>query len=339
MRIERLDLAADTGKVRACYELYTASQPVDDPHGPVLSWPNFSGRFRLGWHSNLREGWLAAAGDDPAWAGAYLLAMSDRENPHLAYLTLMVRPARRRSGVGTGLLRHAARRAAAHGRTVLSGEAPSGSAGSAFAAAMGAQAGIAEVRRVLDVAGLPAGHLASLRGRAEEAARGYSLVRWEGPTPEEYLEQVVPIFRAMADAPRDLGEEPHHEDAERVRRSERRTAEQGLRRYSVAARCDRTGELAGLTQVGVDPLDPGWGYQYVTAVARPHRGHRLGLLVKVAMLEELAMAEPGLRRVMTGNAASNRHMIAINEEIGFRALDEWPSWKLDVAAVTGAAAA
>jgi RimJ/RimL family protein N-acetyltransferase len=52
-------------------------------------------------------------------------------------------------------------------------------------------------------------------------------------------------------------------------------------------------------------------------VARPHRGHRLGLLVKAAMLQWLTGAEPRLRKVATFNAASNRHMIAINEELGF----------------------
>ncbi|HEX5292564.1 MAG TPA: hypothetical protein VFX25_27150 [Streptosporangiaceae bacterium] len=32
---------------------------------------------------------------------------------------------------------------------------------------------------------------------------------------------------------------------------------------------------------------------------RPHRGHRLGLLVKVAMHQWLARAEPGIRDVFT----------------------------------------
>jgi GNAT superfamily N-acetyltransferase/RimJ/RimL family protein N-acetyltransferase len=340
MHIEGIDLATDTVKVRACYDIYAASAPVDDPHGPVMSWPVFSGWLRLGWHGNLREGWLATADDDvdgPSWAGFYLLEMSGQDNPHRAYLTLVVSPDRRRSGTGTRLLRHAAARAAATGRTLLVGETPRDSAGAEFAVAMGAQAGITEIRRWLDVTGIPAGHLAGLRRRAEEAAAGYSLVRWEGPTPEEYVEQVVAILWAMADAPHDPDEEPHHQGPERLRRSERRVAEQGVRRYSVAARCDRTGELAGLTQIGVDPEDRGWGHQFTTVVAREHRGHRLGLLIKVVMLENLAAAEPGVNRFITGNADSNRYMIAINEEIGFRVLDEWPSWRLDVAAVPGVA--
>jgi RimJ/RimL family protein N-acetyltransferase len=101
----------------------------------------------------------------------------------------------------------------------------------------------------------------------------------------------------------------------------------------VAAICDQTGEMAGLTQFGIDRHAPSWGHQFVTAVTRQHRGHRLGLLVKVAMLELLVSAEPGLSRIMTGNADGNQHMIAINTELGFRILDEQQTWDLDVAAV------
>ena len=119
-------------------------------------------------------------------------------------------------------------------------------------------------------------------GSFETAARGYSLVCWQGPAPDEYLDQVVAVANAMADAPRNPGEEPEAEDAERARHYERSAAEQGLHMYSVGARCDRTGELAGLTVLTVDPLNPSWGHQQLTAVSRAHRGHRLGLLAPPA---------------------------------------------------------
>jgi GNAT superfamily N-acetyltransferase len=59
------------------------------------------------------------------------------------------------------------------------------------------------------------------------------------------------------------------------------------------------------------------GRVMLTTVSRPHRGHRLGLLVKTAMLEWLAAAEPKLERIQTGNAADNEHMIAVNDALGF----------------------
>jgi len=71
-------------------------------------------------------------------------------------------------------------------------------------------------------------------------------------------------------------------------------------------------------------------------VTRPHRGHRLGLLVKTAMLDWLAEAEPQLERIVTGNAAVNQHMIAINEELGYELLEPLgQSYEVPVADLPG----
>ena len=332
MRIEEFDPAGDDAKVDACYQMYAAGLPFDDPDGPPMSERVFTAWMREGWAGERRETALAA---DPGggWAGGYLLELPDRKNTHMSELAVMVAPARRRHGFGSALLRHAAARAAAHDRILLSAQTRRGAPGSAFASAMGARAGVVQVRRVLELAGIPDGKLAGLRRAAEAAAGGYSLLSWTGATPEEHLDEVARVSAAMADAPRNPGEEAHRPDPQRIRDYERRGAEIGIRRHTVAARYDRSGELAGLTEIGVEAEDPAWGYQFVTAVTREHRGHRLGLLVKVAMLELLADAEPEMHWILTENADSNRHMIDINAALGFEILDEWQSWELDVAAV------
>jgi RimJ/RimL family protein N-acetyltransferase len=71
----------------------------------------------------------------------------------------------------------------------------------------------------------------------------------------------------------------------------------------------------------------------VTAVLPEHRGHRLGLLVKIAMLDLLASQAPDVDRIFTGNAGSNQHMIAINEQLGFEVADTYRSWELDLASM------
>jgi len=44
-------------------------------------------------------------------------------------------------------------------------------------------------------------------------------------------------------------------------------------------------------------------------VAREHRGHRLGLRLKLAMLDLLADREPQVRHILTSNAETNGPMI------------------------------
>jgi RimJ/RimL family protein N-acetyltransferase len=336
MNLERFAPATDGDAVRACYRIFRAGAPADDPQGPPLSLRFFTGWIAMGWTEDPPECWLARdeAGET---CGFYVLTVPQRENRHLAEIFPTVLLSRRREGLGTELLRHAAARAHDLGRAVLSSDCREGSPGGEFARGAGAQPGLAEIRRMLAVDAIPAGHLARLRGRAESAASGYSLLCWEGATPEDRLAEAADVNMAMADAPRGAGHEAQRWDAARVRQDERRVAAQGMRLYTVAARSNETGRLAGLSQVGIDPCEPAWGFQELTAVARPHRGHRLGLLVKVAMLEWLAEREPQLTRILTGNADGNEHMIAINTEIGFTILDRWLTWEIGVAKVlTGA---
>jgi GNAT superfamily N-acetyltransferase len=332
MHIERIDLA-DARRIRACDEAFLAAQRADCPQEPRLTGSLFRGWLTVGWGGDPREVWLAPGRAGGA-AGWYRLLLPERENHDRAYLDLVVHPEERRHGLGTALLRHAAARAAGHGRSVLSGQARNGTPGEGFARRCGAEPGVVEVQRVLDLGTLAYGRLAGLREQAERAAVGYSVVSWTGPVPEEFIEQAAALYAALNDAPHDAGEAPAVWDERRVREGDARRPAYGTRDYTVVARHDASGELAALSEMIVDPTDPGWGNQAVTAVTRKHRGHRLGLLVKVAMLQWLATTEPQLERISTWNGESNEHMIAINEALGFTILGPpATSWLLDVAAV------
>jgi GNAT superfamily N-acetyltransferase/RimJ/RimL family protein N-acetyltransferase len=329
MRIEQFDPRADDERLRACYEIFEAARPADDPAGPPMSPGAFRGWWAYGFIGDPREVWLATDASGPV--GCYLLELPERENAELGGCLPIVAPARRRRGIGTALLAHCAEQARRRGRTLLTSEAREGAPGAAFARAAGARGGITEIRSGLTIDdGLPA-LLARLRARAEPAAAGYQLLSWSGPTPAEYLDQVVEVNIAVTDAPREAGTQAARWDAARVRQTEIRSAGHGLRLYSVAARQAGTGEFGALTQLVTDPAAPGWAFQQLTGVIRRHRGRRLGLLTKIAMQQWLADVEPGIRTVLTRNAAANDHMIAINEQLGFRISDTFRSWELSVA--------
>jgi GNAT superfamily N-acetyltransferase/RimJ/RimL family protein N-acetyltransferase len=338
MHIERFDAARDPRRLRACFDIESAAVRCDDPDGPPASYSAFVAAWTVGFDDSPQESWIAT-GDSGEPAGCYLLVLPQRENTAMAYYFPAVPPDRRRAGIGTALLAHAAGRAQEAGRSRLTSWVLDGTPGAAFAAAAGATGGNEQVRRMLDIdASLPA-RLAALRTAAEPHAAGYDLLSWAGPTPEQYLVGLAETHAAMADAPRDEGYEAHHWDADRIRSLEQVLFDQNLRQYTVVARHTDSGELAALTQVATDPELPEWGFQQTTAVRSAHRGHRLGLLIKIAMLDLLAGHEPGLRRVLTGNAGANEHMIAINEQLGFQVRGTSRLCGLDVpAAVPGDAA-
>lgn len=323
MEIEKFDPAADSATTDACYQIRLAVRNADDHAGPSMSARSFGAVLAAGWIGNPGEAWVARD-DDGAPAGWYRLELPARDNKHLASLDLMVHPARRRRGVGSRLLAHAAGRAARDGRTLLSGLATVDAPGEAFVKALGATQGITMIRRVRDLT--EPVDVAVIAGTA-----GYSLVSWTGCTPAEHLADVAALIAALEDAPRDENAEPERWDDERVLATDQRLARQGLRPYSVASRHDASGRLAGLTQVGVDST---WAFQEVTAVADPHRGHRLGLRLKLAMQDVLRTAEPELRYIVSWNAEGNDHMVAINEALGYVRLGKPArSWELPVSRV------
>jgi len=325
MRIERVD-PADADLVRACYDVMLAAQQADDPAWPVESAEVFRISLAEGGRSREpQEFWAARKPDGGPVAGWVHIQLPDLDNRDRAWVFPTVAPGRRRRGIGRELLRHAATRASAHGRSAIDSGALTGSAGAAFAVSAGATAELEEARRVLDLRKVPDGEFARLRATAAERASGYRVVTWAGPTPEEYLERSAGLHNAMNDAPAPEGWEDEQWDADRVReRFDGWLLASRRRGYAVAALHATTGEMAALTEVRVDPSMPSWGSQGLTAVTRPHRGHRLGLLIKAAMLEWLAEAEPALERIGTGNAASNKYMIDVNEALGFE-LHE-PTW-------------
>jgi GNAT superfamily N-acetyltransferase len=334
MRIEQAD-ASDRVTNRECFEIVRAADEIDDPLGPPWSLQRLRGWLEYPIYPT--ETWICRDETTGAARGWYYMLLPQRENRDRAYLYLDVHPSWRRRGIGTALLRHAAGRAAAGGRSVLGSGAFQGSAGAAFATRVGATAGLVEARRVLVLGKIPAGRVAFLREQAARAAAGYSLVCWDGRTPEEYLARYAEVENAMEDAPHDVGEENTVWDADRVREQMDDIRErQGRHVYTLAALHDVSGEMAAVTAVEADPDNPEWGHQLITAVTRPHRGHRLGLLVKTAMLDWLAETEPQLGRIVTGNAAVNQHMIAINEELGYELLEPLTqSYEVPVADLPG----
>jgi GNAT superfamily N-acetyltransferase len=330
VRMERFDAATDAARVQSSYEIVAAASLADGPGLPVRALPVYRNRWTTGFSGFRRQTWLGKD-DSGQPVGYYLLVLPDLENPTMGWCELVVAPAWRGSGAGRALLEHCASQARLDDRARLVGEAIEGSPGSAFAAAVGATGGLTEVLRRLDIDGELPGRLATLRTAASPLADGYSLITWIGASRDDTLEDQVLLSEAMADAPRDDGTDHEAWDAERITELERVCLATGQQFYSVAARHEATGRLVAITQMSVESETPEWGFQMITAVLSAHRGHRLGLLVKAEMLDLLAARAPTVRHILTGNAASNDHMVAINEALGFTVASRFRNWELDLA--------
>ncbi len=88
-----------------------------------------------------------------------------------------------------------------------------------------------------------------------------------------------------------------------------------------------TGRSVAYTTMGVPLSQPERVYQWDTLVLREHRGHRLGTLVKLAALQEMAAHSPRSRCITTWNAQENAPMIRVNDALGARTNGQLINWQ------------
>jgi GNAT superfamily N-acetyltransferase len=266
--------------------------------------------------------------------GAAMLELPLRDNQHFCAVDVHVLPDARRRGAGTALLAEVTVRARAARRTTMAmdiDEPPSAegrSAGRAFATRHGFTCATTEVRRDLALPVDPA-HLDAVEADCLDRARGYRVRTWQDRCPDDLVDdRAVLSTRMSTDAP--LGEldwQIETWDAARVRRSEALVARQGRTFLAAGAVDEESGRLVAFTELGVPLTRPERVYQWSTLVLSEHRGHRLGTLVKTAVLRLVAERVPQARLVSTWNAAVNAPMIAVNERLGFRTNGSLSSWQ------------
>ncbi|GIF24149.1 GNAT superfamily N-acetyltransferase [Actinoplanes tereljensis] len=309
------------------YPIDRACTEHDRPDAPVHTREVFAARLATPPAEHTTEYFLARLDGEPA--GYLELMYPQADNLGNVHVDLLVTPSARRRGVGRALYRVAAERTRAAGRLRMLFESIQSPASVAFAASVGADAALEELRSRLD---LGAVHLRydEMLTAAWERAAGYHLIQWSGVPPEEVIEDVAALDSSfLAEAPTgDLDWEPEKVDADRVRATEQsRTARGRITFHTGALHGDR---LVAWTTLNCAIAGGEHAWQNATLVAPDHRGHRLGLLVKLANLAHARTYQPGLRVIDTFNAASNEHMLRINRQMGFRVVESVVHWQRDL---------
>ncbi|GAA4366200.1 GNAT family N-acetyltransferase [Agromyces bauzanensis] len=277
-----------------------------------------------------------------------------------AYIEVLgVEPDRRREGIGSGLLASAEEAAHAAGRPaiVLSADhligaqdairprlhPPQGDADIAadapparFALAHGFALGQLYRVSAMDVAGRGDAFRRLLSTSLEQASDRYRLVGWQNEAPDELIDSLAVAHERMSTDPPTgaIAWGLEQWDAARIRDGERRARQAGRTHLNVVAVAP-DGEVAGFTELSLLPDSPAVE-QWDTIVLAPHRGHRLGMRLKLANLVALDELDPTRERIYTWNADENQHMLAINVALGFRPFALESTWQRPPAA-SGAA--
>jgi GNAT superfamily N-acetyltransferase len=284
--------------------------------------------------------------------GRAIFSWSIAENSRVSWLFAYVLPEFRNLGIGTALFETMEARSIAEGRPVLQSDTihssveggerlapPTGfgdvsldDPGARFLHRRGYR--LEQIGRIsfLDLPVDPE-LLASHRAAAEaKAGPDYSVISWVGLTPPEWRTDLAYLKNRMSvDEPAaglEVDEEPWDE-ARVVSHDEAEIAGGRDMLVSVVLH-EPSGRLVGINElsIGSDRTRPVG--QEDTLVLAEHRGHRLGMLLKVANLQELARLTIDPPLVFTFNAEENRHMLNVNEAVGFRAVGYDGAWKKTV---------
>ena len=314
----------------------------DDDLDPVEALPYFQDE-----RYNRRE--LGMVRQDGRIVGISLASWAADVPTKVTWVGGGVHPAYRNRGIGTALLEEVEARSRDAGRGIVQsgaahaasaegehlapptgfGKVPASDAGVRFYVKHGFS--LEQVQRISHLRlPLDPGLLARHRAEAQaKAGNAYRVHTWLSPTPERWLDDVAAINARMAtDLPAgDLEIDPEIWDAERVRREDTRAASVGRTRLVAVAEHVPSGKLVALNglSMAADVSRP--VHQGLTLVLTEHRGHRLGMLLKLANVEQLAQVRPEAPYITTGNAEENRPMLDVNEAVGFEPVAYVGAWK------------
>ena len=317
VEIAELDVADDRS-LREFFDVDEASQRADQPYVVLRTFPQLVQMSRR--PSPFYRRTLLVARDGERMVGTADLGLTVEDNLHLADLEVRVLPDVRRQGIGRLLHDELVRRARAAGRTTLLGALNQPLAGESpayrFATALGYEVVHEQDHHVLR---LPVAE--ETLDDVDQTPAGYEIVTWQNRAPEDLVAAYAAMHTQMGqDVPTgEVDHQPIEVTVERVREGERRTTEAYDTLVAVARRV-ADGVLGGYTVVHL-----AHGTDYVvqddTLVMPDHRGHGLGMALKVANLRILAAEHPERRVVHTWNAVENTFMQGINSRLGYRTVN------------------
>ena len=316
-------------------ELYAVRGELHGEATPGDPWMPLAGEIASARHQPAFEDGIVLAARDPGgavrgYASCGWLYLSGWD--HVLQTHIAVLPGVRRQGLGRVLLDRAAAVAQRRGLRLVTGRTRDNvPAGAAFCAAMQAEKAMVSDENRLDLRGIDRALVGQWLADGPRRAPAYRLLFVAGPTPPELADEAAAVLNVMNTAPlEDLDVGDACFTPELLSQQDEATSAVGAERRAYYAVEERSGRFVGLSDITVRPELPDRVWVGDTAVDPAHRGQGLGKWLKAAIIRNILDELPHVRWVITWNAGSNEPMLAINHDLGFRAVAVYTTWQVPV---------
>jgi GNAT superfamily N-acetyltransferase len=283
--------------------------------------------------------WMLTAGDEVVsmlHADATSPANPEYEtNRHLLDASVHVLGPHRRRGIGRAWLptvRDLMDRLGASVLTASAEEEP----GHAFLRALGAEPRLTDRASRLDLRRVDWAMVDRWVADGEARSPGWRLTIIPDRVPDDLLDEYMTAANELLNTMpfEDLDHGKIVMTPDQVREGYARLDETGGLIHTAIVR-DADGSIAGMTDVMRLEYEPGRVHQLFTGVHPRARGRRIGRWLKAALLRYVRERHPDTVRIDTENAGSNRWMLAINEQLGFRPVRLVTHYQLERARLDG----
>jgi GNAT superfamily N-acetyltransferase len=323
----------DEGLLREAWELGKIVDELGRPWSFYWGWE--TARAQLTQDDPQLQRVLFGGYDATELVGTVALDLPLLDNLHVAYVQVGVLPERRRKRVGATLHETATDFVIGRGRSVVITEVhtPVGglpSPGVRFAEAMGYTTAQVNEEKLVDLFATEPTWQAFVEEVAPHHAE-YRFMSWTNVLPDELLDGYCALLESFnEEAPiGDLQVEREVWDGKRVRDREALGRKSGRITVGTAAVAP-DGSVAGFTEIVIRDVSPQRGFQSGTLVPKAHRGHRLGLALKLINHARVREQFPLCQRLLTGNAGANLHMNAVNDRLGYQVVENMIEMQLKV---------
>ncbi|WP_426562500.1 GNAT family N-acetyltransferase [Angustibacter sp. McL0619] len=332
MQVRQVDVEDDE-LLRRIHEVWVASRSFERPWNDPQSFEFFALECRFEDAGEEHRVWGAFDGDLLVGYSRTWIPLHD--NTSKLFADVVVAPDHRGRGAGTALLEQVVDVARSRSRNEVVGDllAPADSTTEhpyrRFALKHGFAEASQDSMRHLPLP-VPSQRLDELAAKAEPAWRGrYELATYLDGVPEPLQQSLCDAANLVdAEAPTgDIDFEPESVTPERYRHELELERDQGTHRLTTVALDPATSQVVAYTDLVVPGGSGRSVWQWGTLVRAEHRGHRLGMAVKVENLRRLQVEHPSREFVVTGNADANQWMVGINESLGFRVREICPMYQ------------